>query len=158
LLRWTRGDFLRTAAATGMGMGLASLGIFPPARSALASHVGSDGYEIKPLPCPSYASDHNCSPGCGPSPVVSGACQTDSSNHHYGWHRNTGCVWKLRKNACVSGTGWDGWRWKYDGLCGCCTSVTFRCHDGWHCNSSCGNCTKSICKWTTACTPRPSCA
>jgi hypothetical protein len=149
---WNRRDFVRMASATGIGLGLASLGVFPPARRAYASHVGSDGYQIKPLPCPGYAANHNCRPGCGDSPVVLAACQTDPSAHTYGWHRNTGCRWKLRKNQCVSGTGWDGWRWNFSGSCeSCSNSITFRCHDGWQCDSNCGNCSKSICRWRVGC-------
>jgi hypothetical protein len=163
VLSWNRGQFVKASVGAAIGVGLASVGVLPPARRAFASHAGTAGYEIKPLPCPSYAADHNCSPGCGPSEVDSRACVGSSSNHYYGWHR-AGCAsaygfdWKLRPNGCVSGTGWDGWRWEYNALCGCCTSVTYRCHDGYRCNSSCANCSRTICRWITACTPRPSCA
>lgn len=160
LLSWNRREFLRTAGATAVAVGLASVGILPPARRALASHGGTNGYQIKPLPCPGYAGPHNCNPGCGDSEVDARSCV--SSGHKKGWHR-AGCnsawgfKWKLRKDWCVSGTGWDGWLWSYDSTCGCCSSVTFRCHDGWRCNSNCASCVRTICRWKTACNELPGC-
>ena len=164
---WDRTQFLRTAVVTAVGVGVASLGIFPPARRALASHAGTEGYQILQS-CPSYASGDDCSPGCGPSPVDSRACVGNSSSHWYGWHRAScndayGFQWKLRPNACVSGTSWDGWRWSYNNLCGCCTSISYRCHDGWRCSGASGGCQgtsqcdRTICRWIVSCTHRPSC-
>src|SRR5690348_9540716 len=53
----------RTMFQAGTALGLAALGVFPAARRAYA-----DGYSIY-TSCPSYATDHNCSPGCGPSTI-----------------------------------------------------------------------------------------
>jgi hypothetical protein len=131
----TRRGFLRGAAAAGIGLGLGALGLLPPARRAYAYHEnGSDGYQIYTGACPSYAGPHNCSPGCGPSTVHPDACH--ESGHFVGWHKNVGRVYKLRKNECVRGTGWDGWNWRYSARCGNCGGgVTYRCHDGWRCDA-----------------------
>jgi hypothetical protein len=153
-LSWTRRDFLRRTAVGGMGLGLMSLAVFTPARRAYAVH-GTDGYQIKGLPCPSYAADHNCDPGCGPSPIGGSSCQSDPAQHTYGYHRNTLCQYFLRKNECVTGTSWDGWLWEFTPsfYCwGCANSITFRCHDGWECSpTTCGSCSKDICRWSTSC-------
>lgn len=150
--RWVtdRREFIRLVAATGVSVGIASLGVFPPARRAIADHVGNPGHEIKPLPCPGYASDHNCTPACGDSTVYFKSCVRDSSQHRYGWHKTNQCKWVLRKNQCISGADWDGWRWD-PGDCGCCCNVVFRCHDGKKRNSSCDFVDNSICKWTVKC-------
>jgi peptidoglycan hydrolase-like protein with peptidoglycan-binding domain len=127
-------------AATALGF--AALGVFPAARKAYA-----DGYRIWTGSCPSYASDHNCSPGCGPSTVFTGACATTGA--HAGFHRNDGVTWTLRPNQCYSG-GYDGWLWRYDEECGTCAcGIERRCHDGYH-NTGSGW-VRSICRHTTDC-------
>lgn len=159
---WDRAMFIKASVTTAMGVGLASLGIFPPAREARASHVGTDPFQIKELPCPSYATNHNCVPGCGDSEPDLNGCQTDSSSHYYGWHRG-GCnaawgnKWRYRPDECVSGTDRDGWKWDFGSQCGCCQTVLFRCHDGKRCDSNCANCVKTICKWTLSCPLVPNC-
>jgi peptidoglycan hydrolase-like protein with peptidoglycan-binding domain len=127
-------------AATAVGF--AAMGVFPAARAAYA-----DGYDIYEGPCPSYAADHDCSPGCGPSTIYAGSCET--SGPHVGFHRNDGVTWTLRPNQCYSGS-YDGWLWKYQGACGACDcSVERRCHDGYR-NSGSGW-VRSICRWNTEC-------
>lgn len=135
-----RRSILRGAVAAGTGLGLAALGVFPQARAAYA-----DGYEIKPLPCPSYASGHNCQPGCGPSGVCFNCCTSD------GFFRNDSSNgYRLRPNQC-SGT-YDGWLWRYDGSCSPCgNSVTYRCHDGYRRTDSGGLWVNAICRYRTAC-------
>jgi len=154
----TRRRFVQAAGATATGIGLAALGLLPTAKKAYASHAGTDGYQIKELPCPSYASSHNCSSdapyhGCGDSTVYSAACVENSTYHTYGWHKGSACEWILRKDDCTS-SGHDGWKWD-PGNCGLCCPVVYRCHDGYkrglqYCNIldrsicrhvvSCGNC------------------
>lgn len=135
--RMSRRSLLARVAGIGTAAGLASLGIFPQARKALA-----EGYDIY-ASCPSYAADHNCSPGCGPSRVQSNACLN-------GYHRNDGVTFKLRPNQCVSGTGWDGWEWAYTGTCACCQrGVRWRCHDGYTLLS--GVWTNTICRYMMSC-------
>lgn len=134
--RLSRRDVLRftTAAAASAGLGL--LNVFPAAKQARA-----DGYDIL-TSCPSYASDHNCSPGCGPSAVNSSACTSS------GWHKSSN-GYMLRPNQCASNT-YDGWNWRYNGSCGGCSSyIEFRCHDGY--SYALGSWHKTICKWTIAC-------
>jgi hypothetical protein len=157
--RFDRRVFLRRTIEIGMGIGIMSLGIFPPARQALASHVGTEGYKIKPLPCPLINGADNCSPGCGPSDVYSDSCQTAEWSHYYGWHKAT-CPWTLRLDEChvdPDGDDWDGWRWDFD-PCGCCCPINYRCHDGYKRTSgSCDFVDESICRWTMSCTTCPRC-
>lgn len=75
-----RRTFLRTAGGAGMGVGLMALGVFPPARKALAH----DGHEIYPDtksegPCApgQYASNDECSPGCSRVPCVNCCIEVD---------------------------------------------------------------------------------
>jgi len=106
----------------------------------------ADGYSIYGR-CPSYASDHKCSPGCGPSTIFADSCLI--SGTYTGFHKNDGVTWKLRPNQCFSG-GYDGWLWQYQGACGACAcSVERRCHDGYRYTTS--GWVKSICRWNTQC-------
>lgn len=132
----------RTALQSATAVGFAALGVFSTARQAYA-----DGYDIWTGDCPSYASDHDCSPGCGPSTVHAAACET--SGEYEGFHRNDGVTWTLRPNQCYSGT-YDGWLWRFTGACGACAcGIERRCHDGYF-NSGSGW-VRSICRWTTDC-------
>lgn len=127
-------------AATAVGF--TALGVFPQARKAYA-----DGYDIWTGSCPSYASDHDCSPGCGPSAIYGDACET--SGTHAGFHKDDGVTWTLRPNQCYAGS-YDGWLWRYDGACGSCGCyVERRCHDGYRSTTS--GWVRSICRWNTAC-------
>ncbi|MEV6105048.1 peptidoglycan-binding protein [Streptomyces sp. NPDC051940] len=132
----------RTVFQAATAAGFAALGVFSAAREAYA-----DGYDIWTGACPSYAVDHNCSPGCGPSTVYTDACVTSGTNT--GFHKNDGVTWTLRPNQCYSGT-YDGWLWRYSGACGTCgCGIERRCHDGYR-NTGSGW-VKSICRWTTDC-------
>jgi Putative peptidoglycan binding domain len=131
----------RTLLQAGTAVGMTALSIFPAARRAYA-----DGYTIYGG-CPTYASDHNCSPGCGPSTIYAAACNT--SGTYTGFHKNDGITWKLRPNQCYAGT-YDGWLWRYQGACGACAcGVERRCHDGYRKLSS--GWVRSICRWNTQC-------
>lgn len=159
-----RRSMLGGAIAAGTTAGLVAIGVFAPARKALASGYSMKGwtpgsytkgltpgyYDIYTT-CPSYASSHNCSPGCGPSTVVSTACRT--SGTYRGYHKSGVSdpgKYKLRPNECY-GSKYDGWLWHYASPCGkCANSVTWRCHDGWK-KSAAGSWYKSICRWAHAC-------
>ncbi|WP_405110258.1 peptidoglycan-binding protein [Micromonospora sp. NBC_01405] len=131
----------RTLLRAGTAVGMAALSVFPAARRAYA-----DGYTIY-AGCPTYASNHNCSPGCGPSTIFADSCITSGTNT--GFHKNDGVTWTLRPNQCYGGT-YDGWLWLYQGACGACAcSVERRCHDGYKKTSS--GWVKSICRWNTKC-------
>lgn len=131
----------RSALQAGTALGLAVLGVFPAARRALA-----DGYSIYPR-CPSYAADHDCSPGCGPSTIFADACNTSGSNT--GFHKDDGVDWTLRPNQCYA-SSYDGWLWRHDGACGACACyVERRCHDGYKRTTS--GWVRSICRWNTRC-------
>jgi hypothetical protein len=148
-----RRSMLGGALAAGTAVGLSTLGVFSPARKAL-----SDGFTLKATTyydiygrCPSYAAPFDCSPGCGPSAVVSSACRT--SGKYKGFHRSGVSDpgrYKLRPNQCYAGH-YDGWIWAYAHKCGNCKkSVTWRCHDGWK-KSAAGHWYKSVCRWAVAC-------
>ncbi len=131
----------RTLLQAGTALGMAALSVFPAARRAYA-----DGYTILGS-CPSYANDHNCSPGCGPSTIFADACAT--SGTFLGFHKNDGVTWTLRPNQCYA-SSYDGWLWQYQGACGACAcSVQRRCHDGYRKVGS--SWVKSICRWNTQC-------
>lgn len=152
-----RRGLLAGLAAAGATAGLHALGVFPPARQALAAGFRLAGYyDIYPR-CPSYAHDHNCSPGCGPSLVCPSCCRT--SGRHKGFHKSGASHpgrYKLRPNQCYA-DGYDGWLWAYAGECGDCSGgVTWRCHDGWK-KSRHGNWYRTICRKAMSCrtTPAP---
>jgi hypothetical protein len=143
-VRWSgpsRRSVLQAGAALGTATGMALLGVFPAARRAYA-----DGYDIYGR-CPSYASDHDCSPGCGPSPVFADACLTSGAST--GFHKSDGTTWTLRPNQCYAGS-YDGWLWRHQGACGSCAChVERRCHDGYRRTSA--GWVRSVCRWTTDC-------
>jgi hypothetical protein len=151
-----RRSMLGGAMAAGTTVGLAALGVFAPARKALASGYSLEGWALTSgyydiyRTCPDTGS-HHCSPGCGPSTVVAAACRT--SGTYRGYHRSSVSDpgrYKLRPNQCYAGK-YDGWLWVYSHACGnCAHSVTWRCHDGWK-KSSTGSWYKSICRWAHAC-------
>jgi S-formylglutathione hydrolase FrmB len=147
-----RRSMLGGAMAGGTALGLAALRVFSPAREAMSDGyvLAADHYDVYGK-CPSYAASHNCSPGCGPSTVVSGACKTGGKWR--GYHRSAATdpgVYKLRPNECYAGR-YDGWVWHYAHACGKCKkSVTWRCTDGWK-KSTTGGWYKSICRWSHAC-------
>lgn len=149
-----RRAFLRMTLASAGGASLLLLGRLPTARPAFADH-GTDGYQIKAMPCPDYGfyNTNECVP-CGPSYIHPNACVTDIGNHHWGYHRRDGCQWSLRKNQCVDGGQADGWIWKITDWCEGCYQPKHRCHDGYNCpgpGGECDFCEKSICKWLIDC-------
>ncbi|MEN3360874.1 MAG: hypothetical protein V7637_4856 [Mycobacteriales bacterium] len=136
-----RRTVLRAGAAIGTAIGMAAIGVFPAARRARA-----DGFDIYPT-CPSYATDHNCSPGCGPSTIFGDSCNTSGAN--LGFHKDDGVMWMLRPNQCFSNM-YDGWVWRYQNACGTCACfVERRCHDGYRMTSA--GWVRSICRWNTDC-------
>lgn len=138
--RPNRRTVLGGALAAGTGIGMAVLGVFPPARRAMA-----EGYDILNS-CPSYAASHDCSPGCGPSPVCADCC-VPVPYLNAGYHKDNATFvgYALRPNECFSGT-YDGWIWKYAQACAGCgaAGVTWQCHDGWKWNGSAWG--KTICR------------
>lgn len=137
---WRRRSFLRAALLVGTGVAVQMVGLLPPARRALASHVGTEGYQIV-SGCPVGYSD-TCADPCDVSPPCADCCVT--SGHEIGYFKNTG-VYQLRPNDCYPpGTG-DGWTWLFSGCCAGCKSPTFRCHDGRKSGVA------KTCKWVINC-------
>lgn len=148
--RPTRRSLLGGIAAAGFGMGMAVLGVFPAAREVPAAEF-DEYYQIKPLPCPSYAAGHDCSPGCGPSRVCASCCRTEGKRRGYHHSSVSKENHKLRPNKCHGGWA-DGWLWKFKGKCGPCAEYrTYRCHDGWRRNGSDRPYYRTICRWTVEC-------
>lgn len=154
---WSRGEFLRRAFGGAVAMSLTSMG-FLSVKNANATHAGDDPYQIKQSCFTNIPG--SCSPGCGPSPVCSTCCITNTGEHKCGWHRRVGAMYGVRHNQCKPGGGvWDGWLWGVGSSCGCCSGgLTYRCHDGFKCNSSGNNCNPTICRWKKSCSGPPGCA
>lgn len=147
----TRRSFLGGAMAAATGTGLAALGVFSSARPALAAGPGGQyGYRVHDGECPSYASSHNCEPGCGPSPVYLDTCET--TGYYRGWFKNRPAEgYRLRPGQCLS--GFDAWVWRYSGRCGACQRVIeYRCHDGY--KHAGGVWFNAICRHTNECDGR----
>lgn len=151
----SRRAVLRSAAAAGAALGLSALGVFPPARRAIA-----DGFRLPPGDltygryeisdrCPGYAGRHDCSPGCGPAVVCLDCCRTSGTMTGYHHSRTTRRGFRLRPDQCWG--SYDGWLWRYAGRCGRCTGgVLYRCHDGWK-RSRSGHWYKTVCRWVLDC-------
>jgi hypothetical protein len=121
----TRRRFTQAAVAAATGLGLAALGVFPPARQAFA-----DGYDmIQGCNGLQYT---NCA-GC----CCSTKCRTAGCCNASNFHRNDGVNWYLRTNQCVGSggvSGKDGWWWDrpVNECAGCSGKRTrWKCHDGW---------------------------
>ena len=142
--RWagpSRRTVLQAGAALGTAAGMALLGVFPAARRAYA-----DGYDIYGS-CPAYASDHDCSPGCGPSTVFADACVTSGTDA--GFHKSDGVTWTLRPNQCYSGSTTAGSGATRAPAAPARCHVERRCHDGYRRTGA--GWVRSICRWTTDC-------
>jgi hypothetical protein len=138
-----RRTLFRAAAVAGASVGVAALGVFPPARKALADGYDIIGHYSSGSPCSSgqYAVNHNCSPGCGPSPNCVQCCSGS------GWHQNNYATYFLRPNACWGGWA-DGWLWSTPNCAGCGTR-TWRCHDGAITDGY--TFYPTICRWSVGC-------
>ena len=89
----TRRRFTQAAVAAATGLGLASLGVFPPARQAFA-----DGYDM--ISGCNGLQYSNCA-GC----CCSTKCRTAGCCNELNFHRNDGVKWLLRRNQCVGPGG-----------------------------------------------------
>lgn len=137
----SRRGVLRTAFVGATAVGMAALGIFPPAREALA-----DGYDIHKRDC-NGISYRDCKDCC-----CSTVCHHCCSNK--GWHKKWD-VYRLRPNQCYAGGGnrsKDGWFWracncrKRDGSRG---KRVNRCHDGYLISDS--GAIRTICRKRLGC-------
>lgn len=152
-----------TAASATAAAAVATIG---PAREVFAndgpitvSRADEYGYRILSKCAAGYAS-HNCTPGCGSTPVCNPHCCTPD-----GWYRNEPSNgYRLVPGICINGSvQGDGWLWTYqvgvsslDRPCQHCTTIQFRCHDGAYENPvGSGNWTTSICRHETFCGTDP---
>lgn len=142
-----RRGFLKGVIAGGAGIGLAALGVFPPAKRALA-----EGYTILHQ-CPANNAGDQCEPGCSPSDVCSGGSNGPcciNNDWHKSWHQSNG-NYNLRPNQCIIGQDWDGWDWSQQN-CGICASLIYKCHDGKK-KLPGGSWKNTICRVITYCAP-----
>ncbi|MFN2589077.1 MAG: twin-arginine translocation signal domain-containing protein [Actinomycetota bacterium] len=139
----SRRQFLRGVAAAGAGVGLAVVGLLPPARRAFAAHGGVGGHKSyietdMVFGCPEPTGD--CDPACAPSMVYSDVCRADT------WHKAEG-DYRTRPNECIGDGSADGWFWTVDTCTRCNNRTRFKCHDG--CKRIDGVFKTSICRtWT----------
>ena len=134
----TRREFLKGTLAVGAGIGIAALGIFPPARLARASNHrqiwdGRDhGFNHECDGLGTWVLNDDCA-GCN-RPRKHCCCNSE------GYHKSDGTNYKVRPNQCKDGV-YDGWLWRTSECCGNSRkNQRWRCHDGWFCaNPPCGN-------------------
>jgi|GEM_PF-687183 len=110
--------------------------------------TGSYGYRIWTGQCPSFASGHNCEPGCGSTPVCTDCCTAS------GFFRNDEAAgYRLFPGICNYGgpEPVDGWLWSYAAPCGGCSSIQYRCHDGYILNRSTDLWMPAICRAVVQC-------
>lgn len=128
----TRRDFLRGTAIAATGVGLMSLGIFPPARRAVANH----GAWLVKNDCSGldFAQNDNCD-GCDSSGNTFGCCgaqgyHQDQSNDCHCRHRPNDC-----KDTGDPPTDYDGWYWRFSGCCvtSCSGGCICRANQRWRC-------------------------
>ena len=149
-LRASRRGFLRSSLLAGAAASAAALtGAFGPAKRVEAQTGVIGTYPRRILTfCPPYNSNDNCQPGCGSSPICTDCCDRD------GFFRNDPANgYSLYPGGCGDGDIADGWLWRFNGLCGNCASIEYRCSDG-YVQTDTGP-APFICRWVTDCEPLP---
>lgn len=148
-LRPSRRTFLSSVLGAGAAVGLGSLFLVNRATDSAQAAYWQDWTSTNTGPChpvTGYARNHT-EQGimCGPSPMcTSRSCcwkYRNGAGNRVGWHKNApgSSGWYThRPDDCFQGT-YDSWHWKFS------DGNTYRCSDGWTCNSS--GCSKSICPW-----------
>lgn len=150
--RTSRRGFLKGSVAAAGASVAAAASKLPgsPAKVAEAQGgvTGSYGYRIWTGQCPSFASEHNCEPGCGSTPVCTDCCTSN------GFFRNDEAAgYRLFPGICNYGgpEPVDGWLWSYAAPCGGCSSIQYRCHDGYILNRSTDLWMPAICRAVVQC-------
>lgn len=124
----TRRTFLRsTVAAAAASAAVNVIGLFGPSRTVAAQTGVIGTYPRRLLTyCPPYNSGDNCQPGCGSSPICTDCCDRD------GYFRNDPANgYTLYPGGCGDGDIADGWIWRYNDVCGNCSTIEYRCSDGY---------------------------
>lgn len=127
----SRRRFLRGAVLAAGAGAVASVTRLGPAKrvDAQTSIVveGQAPYRLR-LSCPVVQASDNCSPGCSGNPVCNDCCDVN------GWFRDGG-VFTLRPAVCRDSGAIDpladGWLWAFGSQCGVCSTVEYRCTDGY---------------------------
>lgn len=150
----TRRDVLKAVLINGAGLGIAALGLLPPARRVRAdTPVG--GWKIWEgcAGLGTWVDDDNCN-GCNQRLF----CCCNSSGFHLG--PASGCNYRFRPDQCHSG-GYDGWTWQVGTCChfpsscgpGCFRGYQnrkWRCSDGYFRSNCSLGWTPSICRWVVS--------
>jgi len=150
--RTSRRGFLKGSVAAAGASVAAAASKLPgsPAKVAEAQGgvTGSYGYRIWTGQCPSFAAGHDCEPGCGSTPVCTDCCTAS------GFFRNDEAAgYRLFPGICNYGgpEPVDGWLWAYGAPCGGCSSIVYRCHDGYILNRATDLWMPAICRAVVQC-------
>jgi hypothetical protein len=147
-LRATRRTFLRSSVAAAAATTAVSFAnLFGPARRVEAQTGVVGEYPRRILTfCPPYNANDNCQPGCGSSPICTDCCGSD------GFFRNDPANgYTLYAGGCGDGDIADGWLWRFNGVCGNCSTIEYRCSDG-YVQTDTGP-APFICRTVTECVP-----
>ena len=147
-LRATRRTFLRSSVAAAAATTAVSFAnLFGPARRVQAQTGVVGEYPRRILTyCPPYNANDNCQPGCGSSPICTDCCGSD------GFFRNDPANgYTLYAGGCGDGDIADGWLWRFNGVCGNCSTIEYRCSDG-YVQTDTGP-APFICRTVTECVP-----
>lgn len=122
-----RGFLWGTLATASAATATSFASLFGPAREVAAQTGVIGAYPRRILTfCPPYNTNDNCQPGCGSSPVCTDCCTSD------GYFRNEpGNGYTLYSGNCGDGNRADGWLWRFTGACGSCSTIEYRCSDGY---------------------------
>jgi hypothetical protein len=149
----TRRDLLKGLLVGSAGLGLAVLGILPPARRVRAD-APEGGWRIWDgcAGLGTWVNNDNCN-GCNERLF----CCCNSEGYHLG--PASGCKYKFRPNTCKDGV-YDGWTWQVADCCpvsGCGTGCTrsyrnrkWRCSDGYFRSTCSAAWVPSICRWVVS--------
>ncbi len=147
-MRATRRTFLRSSVAAAAATTAVSFAnLFGPARRVQAQTGVVGEYPRRILTfCPPYNANDNCQPGCGSSPICTDCCGSD------GFFRNDPANgYTLYAGGCGDGDIADGWLWRFNGVCGNCSTIEYRCSDG-YVQTDTGP-APFICRTVTECVP-----
>lgn len=146
-IRPSRRGFLR-----GLGAGLSAVAATAMTSFGRAQEVRAQTGIVGTYPrrilqfCPPHNSGDDCQPGCGSSPICSDCCSGD------GYFRNEPASgYFLYPGGCGDGDIADGWIWRYNSVCGNCSTIEYRCSDG-YVQTDTGP-APFICRWVTECLP-----
>ncbi|XVX21405.1 hypothetical protein ACQP1U_05895 [Actinomycetota bacterium] len=146
--RPSRRGVIRGLAVGGMSLALGGFAVLNSGVKRAEAAYFQDWTDVTSGPCGpgNYASGHTeAGLKCGPSPMCTdqSCCwkYRSGADNMVGWHKQApgrGSTYYLhRPDECWA--SYDSWRWRFS------DGKTYRCSDGFTCNSS--SCYRSICPW-----------